>query len=288
MIVDTHEWYISANCQLVISVNNYVISFSVLWQVLTPPSSDSILRVWVCAPELSRVLAATGALLGYSDGHSEGPALLKAAAAVAETACSTTPPTWSAAVAVVEALKAAEAEAAKEKAAVGYAFVTFQECLLLCCALLAQCVLSSSSGPADEPGRWQLAGAVASCLTGIFARVQLCVSSKVRGPALRQAESVLSSVQSTASAAHLCCCIAEATAANSGAGRRSAGAAAAAAAAEALLVAMAALMHAPPGRANGCAVGDHFPLAQMLSAKIADTADQGIDSDANLLEVSLS
>jgi hypothetical protein len=68
-------------------------------------------------------------------------------------------------------------------------------------------------------------------------------------------------------------------------GRGSATAAAAAAASDALLGTLAALVHVPPGRVNGACVADHFPLAQMLAAKLADAPDQGVDTDADLLEV---
>ncbi|WIA21240.1 hypothetical protein OEZ85_000481 [Tetradesmus obliquus] len=39
-----------------------------------------------------------------------------------------------------------------------------------------------------------------------------------------------------------------------------------------------------PGRVNGACVADHFPLAQMLAAKLADAPDQGVDTDGDLLE----
>jgi hypothetical protein len=66
---------------------------------------------------------------------------------------------------------------------------------------------------------------------------------------------------------------------------RGSAAAAAAAAGDVLLGALAALVHVAPGRVNGACVADHFPLAQMLAAKLADAPDQGVDTDADLLEV---
>lgn len=240
-----------------------------------------------------RLLKASGALLCYSEGQSEGPALQRAVAAVAEVACSQSPPVWSIAVAAVESLRAAEAGAAREKAAVGYAFVAFDEALQLCCSLVAQRLPSNGAQQAAvDTGRWQLMSTAADCLADTFSRAQLCITSKVRGPALRQAEVVLRTAVSTALAAQLCCCLAEASAAAAAGSRNSASAAVAAAAgvadaaAGAVLNASLALVHIPAVKANGSCVADHFPLAQLLSAKITDVPDQGLDSDANLLDVS--
>ncbi|WIA41543.1 hypothetical protein OEZ86_008912 [Tetradesmus obliquus] len=140
-----------------------------LLQLLRPPklgsgdggSSRSSLQSWLHAQHLPRLLQAAGALLGYSEGQAQAPALLRAVAAVAEAACGVSPAAWGLATAAVKALQAAESAAAKEKAAVGYAF---------------------------------------------------------------------------------------------------------------------------PGRVNGACVADHFPLAQMLAAKLADAPDQGVDTDGDLLE----
>jgi hypothetical protein len=219
----------------------------------------------------------------------------RAVAAVAEAACGANPPAWGLATAAVEALRAAESSAAKEKAAVGYAFVAFDECMQLCCALLSLIdpgmAAAAAAGVADaSAGRWDVVAAAAACLTGSLGRAQLCVSGRVRGPALRQAEDVLQRALSTSLASQLCCCLAEAEAAAVSAPgmRADSGRGGAAAAADALLGALAALAHVPPGRVNGACVADHFPLAQMLAAKLADAPDQGVDTDVDLLEVRLS
>jgi hypothetical protein len=178
---------------------------------------------------------------------------------------------------------------------VGYAFVAFDECMQLCCALLSLIepgmAAAAAAGAADvSAGRWDIVGAAAACLTGSLGRAQLCVSGRVRGPALRQAEDVLQRALSTSLASQLCCCLAEAEAAavpqpGMRADSSRGSAAAAAAASDALLGALAALAHVPPGRVNGACVAAHFPLAQMLAAKLADAPDQGVDTDADLLEV---
>uniref|UniRef100_A0A383VWV5 non-specific serine/threonine protein kinase n=1 Tax=Tetradesmus obliquus TaxID=3088 RepID=A0A383VWV5_TETOB len=277
-----------------------------LLQLLRPPklgsgdggSSRSSLQSWLHAQHLQRLLQAAGALLGYSEGQAQAPALLRAVAAVAEAACGVSPAAWGLATAAVEALQAAESAAAKEKAAVGYAFVAFEECIQLCCALLslvepgmAAAAAAAGAGASETAaGRWNVVAAAAACLTGSLARAQLCVSGRVRGPALRQAEDVLQRALNTSLASQLCCCLAEAEAAAVPApgmradSSRGNTAAAAAAASDALLGALAALVHVQPGRVNGACVADHFPLAQMLAAKLADAPDQGVDTDGDLLE----
>lgn len=181
----------------------------------------------------------------------------------------------------------------------GYAFVAFEECIQLCCALLslvepgmAAAAAAAGAGASEAAaGRWNVVAAAAACLTGSLARAQLCVSGRVRGPALRQAEDVLQRALNTSLASQLCCCLAEAEAAAVPApgmradSSRGNTAAAAAAASDALLGALAALVHVQPGRVNGACVADHFPLAQMLAAKLADAPDQGVDTDGDLLEV---
>lgn len=264
---------------------NQLICCTVLQALAPPRSSNSTVRGWLGSPQLHRMLKAVGALLSYSETQAEGPTLQRAITAVAELACSISPAAWPAAVAAVEALQAAEAGAAREKAAVGYAFVAFEVCLQLCSALLAQRLPNSSpQQAAADAGRWQLVAAAAGCMAEQFSRAQLCVSSTVRGPALRQAEDVLHSAISTPVAAQLCCCLSEASAAAVG-GRSSSGAAAAAAAA-AVIGALCALVHAGAVRSNGSCVADHFPLAQLMSAKIAAPPDHGLDTDANLVDVS--
>jgi hypothetical protein len=61
---------------------------------------------------------------------------------------------------------------------------------------------------------------------------------------------------------------------------------AAAAAADAIVDALAALVHAAANNSNAANVADHFPLAQMLTAKLTDPTDHGVDGDTSLLEVS--
>jgi hypothetical protein len=107
-----------------------------------------------------------------------------------------------------------------------------------------------------------------------------CVYVQVRGPALRQAEDVFHRVlQAPPLVPQLCCCLADASAAAAGT--------AAAAAADAVVDALAAMVHAGAGSSNAASVADHFPLAQMLTAKLNDAADHGVDGDTSLLEVSM-
>lgn len=195
----------------------------------------------------------------------------------------------------IESLRTAEAGAAREKAAVGYSFVAFEESLQLCCSVLSLIEPAGAAAAAAGDGgsrldRWHAVAAGAACLADSLGRAQLCVTSKVRGPALRQAEDVLQRALSTSLTSQLCCCFAEAAAAEAAAAGGSAGnsgsSSGAGAAAGALLGALAALVHVPAARTNAGCVADHFPLAQMLAAKITDAPDQGLDSDANLLEVS--
>lgn len=60
---------------------------------------------------------------------------------------------------------------------------------------------------------------------------------------------------------------------------------AAAAAADAIVDALAALVHASANNGNAANVADHFPLAQMLTAKLTDPSDHGVDGDTSLIEV---
>jgi hypothetical protein len=60
---------------------------------------------------------------------------------------------------------------------------------------------------------------------------------------------------------------------------------AAAAAADAIVDALAALVHAAANNSNAANMADHFPLAQMLTAKLTDPTDHGVDGDTSLLEV---
>ncbi|KAF8056751.1 hypothetical protein HT031_006249 [Scenedesmus sp. PABB004] len=235
------------------------------------PSVDAMLAAARCSE--------SGAA-AWTDG-STLPALLKdALATVAEAACGASPPAWDAAAAAAEALRAAGAGAAREKAAVGYAFVAFDGCLPLCSKLLA--AASEGGGGAAGDGRWRAAAAAAACLADSLARAQLCVSGGVRGPALRQAEGLLQQAVTAGLPQQLCCCWAEAAAA-AGDGDDGDGSAAGSAAA-ALLGAMAALVTAPTGKANACCVADHFPLASLLAAKICAAPDRGADGEAELVE----
>jgi hypothetical protein len=82
----------------------------------------------------------------------------------------------------------------------------------------------------------------------------------MRGPALRQAEDLLSSALDASLAARLCACISDAGASAPGGP--------AAAAAEAAVWALAAMAHGPAVRMTSANWLEHFPAAQALSSKV--------------------
>ena len=91
----------------------------------------------------------------------------------------------------------------------------------------------------------------------------------MRGPALRQAEDLLNSVIDTPVALRLCAVIE---------GAKGAGAASPLAdtAASAALRTLCALVHLSATKGTGALVGEHFPLAQLLSTKpLSESADKG-------------
>jgi len=235
-------------------------------------------------------------------------------AAVAEVACGVSNPAWDVAAAAVDALQAAEAAMAQEKAAAGYVFVGFEEATQLCLSILAAPVpqttesavaIGSSSGGSSW---WLLIAAVARCLAGSCNRALLCISSSMHGPALRQAEDLLRTTSSSQHSSLLCSRLVEAAAAAATAAAAAGsqgnqqlqrqqlatacdgGSGPAAAASDSLLTAVAALVHLPSGTtsipgSSQTSAADHFPLAELLSAKNTAQHDKGLDSDTNLVNV---
>jgi hypothetical protein len=181
-------------------------------------------------------------------------------------------------------MRAAEADVARQKAQAGYAAVVFEGSLHQCYCLLSAAKegLAAAAGAPDgscaSSSWWQIAAAAAGWLADICSRAQQCISCKVRGPALKQAEDVfLRVLQAPPLVPQLCHCLADAATAAAGT--------AAAAAADAVVDAIAAMVHASANNSNAASVADHFPLAQMLTAKLTATADHGVDGDTSLLEV---
>jgi hypothetical protein len=181
-------------------------------------------------------------------------------------------------------MRAAEAGVARQKAQAGYAAVVFEGSLHQCYCLLSAAKegLAAAAGAADGSSAssswWQIVAAAAGWLADICSRAQQCISCKVRGPALKQAEDVfLRVLQAPPLVPQLCHCLADAATAAAGT--------AAAAAADAVVKAIAAMVHASANNSNAASVADHFPLAQMLTAKLTNNADHGVDGDTSLLEV---
>lgn len=204
-----------------------------------------------------------------------------------DLACSSgSSPVANTATAAISAMRAAEAGVARQKAQAGYAAVVFEGSLHQCYCLLSAAKdaftaeAEAGGGSSSSSGSWwQIMAAAAGWLADICSRAQQCISFKVRGPALRQAEDVFHRVlQAPPLVPQLCCCLADASAAAAGT--------AAAAAADAIVKALAAMVHASANNGNAASVADHFPLAQMLTAKLNDATDHGVDGDTNLLEVS--
>jgi hypothetical protein len=201
-----------------------------------------------------------------------------------DLACSSgSSPVAPAATAAIGAMRAAEAGVARQKAQAGYAAVVFEGSLHQCYCILSAAkeslAAAAAAGAADGSSSWwQVVAAAAGWLADICSRAQQCISRKVRGPALRQAEDVFQRVlQAPPLVPQLCCCLADASVAAAGT--------AAAAAADAAVKALAAMVHASANNANAASVADHFPLAQMLTAKLTDPTDHGVDGDTSLLEV---
>jgi len=193
---------------------------------------------------------------------------------VMDLSCSVSNPVWGAATAAIAAMRAAEAGVARQKAQAGYAAVMFDGSLHQCHCLLT--AAKEGLAQSSSTGWWQVVEAAARWLADICGRAQQCISCKVRGPALRQAEDVFHRVlQAPPLVPQLCCCLADASAAG----------APAAAAADAVVAALAAMVHAAANNSNAASVADHFPLAQMLTAKLNDATDHGVDGDVSLLEV---
>lgn len=118
---------------------------------------------------------------------------------VMDLACSSgSRPVAAAATAAIAAMRAAEAGMARQKAQAGYAAVAFEGSLYQCCCLLSAAKDGLSFGTNAAPGSdssssgswWQILAAAAGWLADICRRAQQCISCKVRGPALRQAEDV--------------------------------------------------------------------------------------------------
>lgn len=195
---------------------------------------------------------------------------------VMDLSCSVSSPVLGAATAAINAMRAAEAGVARQKAQAGYAAVAFDGSLHQCHCLLT----AASEGLRVEGGSgwWRVVAAAAGWLADICSRAQQCISCKVRGPALRQAEDVFHRVlQAPPLVPQLCQCLADASKVG----------APGAEAADAAVAALAAMVHATANSSNAASAADHFPLAQMLTAKLNDPADQGVDGDISLLEVSV-
>lgn len=226
-------------------------------------------------------------------------ALQECIVSVIDLACnsgSCAPVAAAAATAAIAAMRTAEAGMARQRAQAGYAAVGYEGSLQHCCCLLATAKqgLVSCGGAGGNAGGgtlggggessgagewWQVVAAAAGWLADICSRAQQCISCKVRGPALRQAEDVFQRVLQTPAPLipELCCYLAEASAAAAGSE--------AAAAADAVVGALASMVHAGASKGNASSVADHYPLAQMLTAKLNDGTDHGVDGDTCLLEV---
>ena len=113
---------------------------------------------------------------------------------------------------------AAHAGAAKEKAAIGYAFVTYDAMYKLYSSLLTLRPppgSTSSGSKARESSNctaWTAVAAAADGLAAAAARAQECIHGAVRGPALRAAEDLLHHAVDNHLAIQLCSCIEDAKA----------------------------------------------------------------------------
>ncbi len=136
------------------------------------------------------------------------------------------------------------------------------------------------SSAASSPAYWRSATTAANAAVEVLTRANCCVTSRVRGPALRQAEDVLSGALEASLPTGLCGLIDAARAAQ-GASVADAGAAATAA-----LRAMAAMSASPPpgvvcapGQPGPSSSGasDLLPLARTLSSRhLGDGKDKGM------------
>jgi hypothetical protein len=169
---------------------------------------------WLAGAQLRRLLRLAQQLLQASDsGRADSGPLQRALIDVAGAAGAAVPPATAAVTEVVDVLRAAEAAAARERAAQGYSFVALDESARFYSGLLA------------GRGRdcWPPVAAACGALADALGRAQVAIAGRVRGPVLRQAEELLVAARESPLAQQLCAAVADAkqaAAAGAGAGAR--------------------------------------------------------------------
>lgn len=238
-----------------------------LLAALKIPTDPAAKSKFFSSSQLLRLLKLSSQLLQHSDTKPEGVQLQRAVIDVALAACTSGPANSEVVISVVECLRTAESEVAKDKSALGYTFITFEESLKFYCDLVMKRTRDS----------WKIVTAACQAIAETLSRAGICICSNMRGPALRVSEDTLNYILDTPLASHLCSCIEETKTQTKNQGLADAAAAAA-------LKVLHSLCHTPATRTTSASVTDHFPLATSLSQRVTEAADKGLDSDRTLTD----